>query len=189
MTHDFAKKNTKKKKKQPVKKSQVPGWLWGAVGVATGLFIALLVHLANIAPQAKQAAETEKTRSEKPVVSKKTESEAATAGKETKFEFYHLLKDQEVPVENRTVDQRKVQKYTYMLQAGSFRSFDDAEKVRVRLLLKDLNAKVTSSDDKNGRKWHRVMVGPFTSRSKMARARSMLIDDGIDTMLIKRKTS
>jgi cell division protein FtsN len=40
-----------------------------------------------------------------------------------------------------------------------------------------------------GSTWHRVQMGPLASRSKLASARNQLIQEGIDSMVIKRKVN
>jgi cell division protein FtsN len=40
----------------------------------------------------------------------------------------------------------------------------------------------------NGDLWHRVQIGPFQSRSVVANARSKLISNGIEALLLKRKS-
>ena len=44
---------------------------------------------------------------------------------------------------------------------------------------------VEETTGSNGR-WFRVYVGPFESRSKMAKARSLTASQDIDTLLLKR---
>lgn len=60
-----------------------------------------------------------------------------------------------------------------VLQAASFRSRDDAERLRAALLLLDLPATTSAISLDNGA-WHRVTVGPFQSRVKAERALTRL---------------
>jgi cell division protein FtsN len=74
---------------------------------------------------------------------------------------------------------------TYLLQAGSFRQAEDADRRRAELLLLGLQPRVEETNGSNGR-WYRVLLGPFDSRSKMAAARSLTAQQNIDTLLLKR---
>jgi cell division protein FtsN len=73
----------------------------------------------------------------------------------------------------------------YLLQAGSFKQRDDADRRRAELLLLGLEPKIEETNGDNGR-WFRVYVGPFESRSRMARARSLTAAQDIDTLLLIR---
>ena len=74
----------------------------------------------------------------------------------------------------------------YILQAGSFRQGADADRRRAQILLLGLDAKVESVEA-NGDRWHRVYVGPFQSHNTLTDARSKLINESIDTLVIRQK--
>ena len=183
MTHDFAKKPkaaATKSKKKAKPKSQVPGWVWLFTGIVTGIFICFLAYLADITP-AKKPAKAETTTS-KPA---KQEEEEST----TRFDFYTLLPEREVivPEEQPDTSGKPQQEIIYMLQAGSFKSAEDADRLRAKLILLGLDTKVEAVSGKGKGTWHRVQVGPFKSRSKLSAARNTLITEGIETLLLKRK--
>jgi cell division protein FtsN len=67
---------------------------------------------------------------------------------------------------------------TFTLQAASFRSADDANRLRATLLLMDLPASTSSSSLADG-VWYRVTVGPFADRADAERAMSLLRDQNI----------
>ena len=107
-----------------------------------------------------------------------------------RFDFYTLLKESEVfvpEVEESPQNQAPSEQYHYLLQAGSFRRYADADGLRAQLLLLNLDAAVETTGAKPGETWHRVLVGPFISRSKAANARAALLQNGIDNLLLKRK--
>ena len=103
---------------------------------------------------------------------------------ELKFDFYELLKDDEIMVspESSEIEQNS----QYVLQVGSFKSAQDAENLKVQLLLMNLSAESESVKGKSGVVWHRVLVGPFANTSKMASARAKLAQNEIDSLLLKR---
>ncbi|WP_339673019.1 SPOR domain-containing protein [Dasania marina] len=188
MTHDFAKKakgNSKKRNtsRSSAPKSQVPGWVWLFTGVVTGLFIAFLAHLADITP-----ASTESSNSNTKKVSKKAKTDDSKKQTTTSFEFYTLLPEREVivPIEESNSD-RPQQQIIYILQAGSFKNAADADRLRAKLILLGLDTKVEAVTGKGNDTWHRVQVGPFISRSKLSKARNLLINNNVETLLLKRK--
>ena len=186
MTHDYAKKPAPKKKKprktSNKKPSQVPGWVWLFTGIVTGLFLAFLGYLADVTPQQPQSEPAAKQQA-----AKKPKPQARD--NETKFDFYTLLPEREVivPVEPETGDNEPREQVFYLLQTGSFRNAADADRQRASLLLLGLDAKVDKVQGNNGDTWHRVQVGPFTNRSKLSKARGMLVDKGINPLTLKKK--
>jgi len=119
---------------------------------------------------------------------KKAAEKIKESASTTKFDFYTLLPEREVivPEQEGTPDEAASEQYQYILQAGSFKNSEDADRLRAQLILLGMTAKVDPVSS-NGSTWHRVQVGPFTSRSKLSKARSTLFDQNIDALLIKRK--
>jgi cell division protein FtsN len=74
----------------------------------------------------------------------------------------------------------------YVLQAGAFRTPDDADTMRARLVLLGLDARV-SPVDQNGTTWYRVRVGPYGQIDDINRIRKDLADNGIDSQVVKLK--
>ncbi|MCL6269918.1 SPOR domain-containing protein [Sansalvadorimonas sp. 2012CJ34-2] len=74
----------------------------------------------------------------------------------------------------------------FLLQAGSFRSSQDAERLRVRLILSGYEAKIARVSVRGGEEWHRVQVGPYDTRSAVDKAKTTLASQGLDTMLLRQ---
>jgi cell division protein FtsN len=74
----------------------------------------------------------------------------------------------------------------YLLQAGAFRSSDDAEGMKARLALLGFEARVVPADV-NGQPMYRVRIGPFAKQEDAARARARLIDGGIEASVIRQR--
>lgn len=186
MTHDFAKKPkpAAKRRKKSKPKTQVPAWVWLFTGVVLGLFIAFLGMLSGITPGSKP----DDLMPDMSTAKKAAEKIKETASSTTKFDFYTLLPEREVivPEQDSTPEPEASEQFQYILQAGSFKSSQDADRLRAELILLGMEAKVDPVSS-NGSTWHRVQVGPFTSRSRLSAARSTLFDQGIDALLIKRK--
>jgi cell division protein FtsN len=105
-----------------------------------------------------------------------------------RYEFYDLLPKTEInPAEvaayKSTPRTAKLDK-KYILQAASFRTAADAEKMRAQLLLSGLkNVHTNQSDGSNGT-WYRVRVGPFDNRSEMNKVHDKLTRLRISPMTI-----
>lgn len=72
----------------------------------------------------------------------------------------------------------------YILQAGSSRSATDAERLRASLALQGMTAQVQPVT-LNGETWHRIRVGPFSSRAEADAAQRQLHGARINTMLLE----
>ena len=75
----------------------------------------------------------------------------------------------------------------YLLQAGSFRSASDAEKLRVKLLLSGQDARVVKVTVGTGETWHRVQLGPYETSESIDQARGVLAEHKIEGLLLKVK--
>ena len=74
---------------------------------------------------------------------------------------------------------------SYILQAGSFRNRDEAEAVRVNLLLLNLPVSIQTVENL-GDTWHRVIVGPYSTAVTMSSARNILQSNSIESIVLKR---
>jgi cell division protein FtsN len=74
-----------------------------------------------------------------------------------------------------------------MLQTGSFKTSLEADTLRKKLELLDLNTSVEMVTTKKNEVWNRVMVGPFYTLAKIAEAQKVLNANKIDSLLLKRK--
>ena len=188
MAQDFAKKRkpaanrkkpTTRKKETASAPPTTSGWRWYGAGVLTGIFLCFLVYLGTLPPTGQtdggsQAQVQEDDATPKP-----------------RFDFYTLLPEQTIEVDAQEPEVAKPRVTSspssefYLLQAGSFRQREDADRRRAELLLLGLEPRVEESSGDNGR-WFRVYLGPFDSSSKMSKARSLTAAQNIETLLLKR---
>ncbi len=185
MSRDYAKTNRKKSsaKRSNIRNNypaQSPRWLWMLSGFLLGIFFMGLIHLWKT-PQQDIGR----------VIDQVTGITPGT-GPKPHFDFYTQLRDAEIivpdspPDDLRQASDEKGQNEVFILQAGSFKKLQDADSLRARLLLLNLNTQVEKSQSSKGGIWHRVLVGPFQSHSKLANARSTLLQNGIDNLVLKR---
>lgn len=143
------------------------------VGVMTGA-IASLGIVAGINPSALPAA-----------IAPSAEGTVESA-RQPSFTFFTTLEDESFSVDTgRSLDSGPSEYTQYVLQAGSFRAVADADRRRGELALLGLESSIEQMNTDTG-SWHRVYIGPFDSRSAMAKARALTAQSDIDTLLLKR---
>ncbi|HKJ70448.1 MAG TPA: SPOR domain-containing protein [Gammaproteobacteria bacterium] len=74
----------------------------------------------------------------------------------------------------------------FLVQVAAFRTRKAAEKLKARLALKGLQARVVSADLDAKGTWHRVRLGPYSGRADAERIRDRLEGDGMRGMILRR---
>ena len=74
----------------------------------------------------------------------------------------------------------------FFLQAGSFRRKDDADSLRAQIILLGQNVKVESGTVRE-ETWHRVLVGPFSTREQLGQAQKSLAASGFSNPLLQQR--
>ena len=189
MTRDY-------KNARPDVDKPLPGWVWLLTGLTMGLTVALLVYVnqPRVTPSEARPASNV---SPDPAPSAK-EGKTAPKDADRRFDFYTLLPELEVVVpenqarpaaENRARELVPVQTAAqgpYMLQAGSFQRFEEADSLKATLALLGVEANIqTVTVDRNT--WHRVRVGPYDNLAKLNRIRDRLARNQIDTMTLQER--
>lgn len=77
-----------------------------------------------------------------------------------------------------------VDPFLYFVQAGAFRTPDDAEAQRAKLSLMGVDARVTEREQ-SGRQVFRVRLGPFDKKEDADRNKEKLEAAGVDTALVR----
>jgi cell division protein FtsN len=184
MSHDYAKK---KKKSQASKSSGgLPPWFWLFTGIISGLFIAFLIYLSDLQFDGSKAESFEEEANQ---LSKeiKEQADRMREGKEAlqkpTFEFYKRLP--EFTIETPTPPKVKTtskSKKSFLLQVGSFRSFQDADALKAQLIMQGLDVQISSAND-----WHRVQVGPYATQHSLSKAQDLLANNNIESLLMEVK--
>jgi cell division protein FtsN len=183
MPRDY--KNAKRRSGGSSGLSGIAGFVLGlAVGlaVATGVYLYDRRPAARLAHQAAPMTPDEETSSQKPPASQEGE---------TQFDFYEMLPKFEVviPEKDGTATTNSaggaVQKPgAYILQAGSFRRMQDADRVRALIALQGVESKIQKVTVDNDT-WHRVRIGPITDLQKLEETRSKLRQAQIEALVIR----
>ena len=104
--------------------------------------------------------------SQNPLTRKETKNlEPATEKKTgTRFKFYDLLPESNIqPSEVDAYKFKEKNNQTdnaYLVQTGSFRNINDAERQKATIAYKGIKADIKVVTNNNGSKWYRVMAGP-----------------------------
>jgi len=77
-----------------------------------------------------------------------------------------------------------VDPFSYFIQAGAFRTPEDAEQQRAKLMLLGMQAKVTEREQA-GRTVYRVRLGPFDKKEDADKAKERLDNNSIETALVR----
>ena len=111
------------------------------------------------------------------------------------FQFPNLLKGDEINIprsENHSNSDTQANLDTnasYLLQVGSFKNIDEAESLRINLLLLNLPVFTEGFKTSSGGKLHRVLVGPFSNNKESSSARKKLMENDLDSLLLKRNNN
>jgi cell division protein FtsN len=166
-----------------------PGWIWMMFGLSIGLAVAFAIYINDrtpgvpIRPVAEQPTNVDDNKE-----SAGTELEEPP---EARFDFYNLLPkfevvipEQERDVRVETSPQAVVEPGVYVLQAGSFSAFEDADRRRATLALLGIESKIqrVTIDDKT---YHRVRIGPIDDLDQLNVLRSRLREAEIDVLRIR----
>lgn len=163
-------------------------WRWLLIIILVGAFAAFLIYLRS----SEQSGE--KTPPATQVVVKSQPPKPNPKPRkpfEPTFDFYTILPEQEVVVSEPEIKTRareesigKSKDAQYVIQAGSFRNRQDAEKVKAQLTALGIEAKIEAA--KNGTTtWHRVKIGPLSKMTKVDAIRSRLHAQGIDAVVMQ----
>ena len=124
-----------------------------------------------------------------------TVSEKSLKGKEptaaTHFDFYTLLPKMEVEISDRELEEamrslpKSNEPSAYLLQAGSFRKFSEADGLKARLALIGIVAQIRTVIIKNNETWYRVQIGPYDTLGELKPVRRRLKQNNIDFILLR----
>ncbi len=158
-------------------------WIFSLAAV--GVFIGFIVYLNTMeAPESTSPAP-------KPAVTTPAKPAPVKPAKETaqepKFKFYEMLPESEVvpPTVKEYTPSPSNQEFRYLVQTGSFRNPEDAERQRAQIAFQGMRAQVSRIDLEEGNTWYRVNVGPFDSRSQMNSAVDKLVAISIQPLVRK----
>lgn len=193
-------------KSQHTEHKPIPGWLWMLAGLAIGLFVSLLIYIKDnssgklvITETVAKVFQPQKQTDVRDVKKDKTTTppEPPTSNK-PKFDFYTILPELEVAIpeqelinttdnsNSKSTNDKAIQKY--ILQAGSFKKFEEADKLKARLALQGIVANIQKVKINDSDIWHRVRIGPLNNIKALNNTRRRLRDLGIASIVVKNKS-
>lgn len=190
MAKDYKNRAQRSRKKTP--QASVSAWKWLTVFILIALFVYFLVFLRSLAgkDEAKQLAI--------PVETPSQQSQAAAKSKEAKkppeprFDFYTILPEKEVVVPDHEIKTRtreeqvgKTKAVIYLLQAGSFRDYKEADKLKAQLALMGIESTIEKAQI-GDTIWNRIKIGPFKNLSRVNSIRAQLRANHIDVVVMEK---
>ncbi len=187
-------KRKRKRKPAPRKKQQeYPGWVWMLFGLGIGLSVALAIYMKDREPGAtvRPAATAPASVASRVDDSREVEVPAPEEQPEQRFDYYHMLPNFEVIIPEQEPDVRPdvapqavEQPGVYVLQAGSFTDYGDADRRRAQLALLGIESRIqrVTIDDQT---YHRVRIGPTRDLDELNMLRSRLHQAQIDVLRIR----
>ena len=187
------KRRTRKRSTSRTKKQDYPGWLWMLFGLSIGLSVAFAIYVKDrrpngVPPFAQKDTAPEVAADEKGAVESSVDTEPP---KKNRFDFYDMLPNFEVIIPEQEPNvaadiepQAVVKPGIYVLQAGSFTIYADADRRRAELALQGIESNIqrVSIDDKT---YHRVRIGPIDDLDQLNILRSRLRAARIDVLRIR----
>lgn len=172
------------------KQLYLPGWALLLAGLALGVVFVLLAQLVTGRSGSKdglaglvadRAAPQEEPARATP----------APAPAKPKLDFYTVLPEVETVLPERAARSRPdpappAQKNVrYVLQAGSFARFEDADQLKARLALQGLQAQIQKVTIEGKGEYHRVRLGPYDKLEDLDAVNRRLSEMGIETLRLK----
>lgn len=193
---NMAKKKSIKRKRRPSatrkgKSKPLPTWVFVGAGILVGLVVGGLIQLVisrTSSPDSGLRAlmtsgpgEEARVTAPKKTVQKKSER--------TKYDFYTILPEIEtvLPDSGRAsaIPLKTNKNVRYVLQAGSFARFVDADRLKASLTLNGLDAKIQKVSIENKGDFHRVRLGPYMDFSQLEQTHARLQSLGIKAIRLK----
>ncbi len=184
-------------RKKTAQKKNVPGWVWLTTGLLVGLFVAFLVYLRDHYPVMPPAGSTNSPAAApaERAPAPPEPQDAIPPVPKTRYDFYTILPEMEVaiPEDELAGDSgqgvpRIRKPGTYVLQAGAFHKYEEADRMKASLALLGVEASIQTVTIDGKETWHRVRIGPYSELGKLNRIRARLQQNDIEVILLKIKT-
>jgi cell division protein FtsN len=169
------------------------GWTGVVCGLAVGLGVAGIVYIKDHRPDAQisRTAKAERKKFHGNEPPEWSAGDPATEDSAKSYAFYDMLPKFEVVVPEKEKDVRpdiksvpETRRGTYVLQAGSYKNYADADRVRAQLALQGVESKVQKVSVDNDT-WHRVRIGPISKLDELNRLRQILRKAEVDVLVIR----
>lgn len=200
MARDYARTRGGKKKRPRPRRPATrrrnagpPGWVWLLCGICLGLVAAAVIYVFGRAGGLAPPADTEEDGTDRPAA----ETTETKADREPRFAFYEMLPNYEVVIPEEEYEQRDDGRATtspkvrepgrYLIQAGSFSRYADADRRKAELALLGLESEIEGVELEDGRTVYRVRSAPIKELERLNTTLKRLRDNDIDTLVMKAR--
>lgn len=174
----------------------LPAWAWMLIGLLIGGGVAWAAHL--------YITRSAKTPKPAPAITAQPAPRAAAKKPEPKplpppaakprFDFYTILPEMETVLPDKEPRSAKPKPSVetdarYILQAGSFANFEDADRLKARLALAGLEARIEKISIEDKGEYFRVRLGPYPKLEQLEAQNKKLADLGVRALRIKVKNA
>jgi cell division protein FtsN len=169
-----------------------PGWLLLVVGIGIGVVGVMLWQMYAHRGDGRSGLTNLFTSLNKPAEKPaKKEPEPAKPPK-PKFDFYTILPETETVLPERrskakTAKAKPEEGVSYILQAGSFAGFEEADQMKAKLALSGLVAHIQKITIEGKGEYHRVRLGPYENIDQLDATAAQLQKMGIKAIRLKVK--
>jgi cell division protein FtsN len=183
----------RRRRRFSVRRFRKPGWLFLLVGIGIGVVGVMLGQMLAHRGDGRSGLGNLFSSFSKPAekVAVKKEPEAAKPPK-PKFDFYTILPETETVLPERRVRAKPVRTkpeegVSYILQAGSFAGFEEADNMKARLALGGLVAHIQKITIEGKGEYHRVRLGPYENIDQLDTTAAQLQKMDIKAIRLKVK--
>jgi cell division protein FtsN len=172
-------------------------WKWMLITALIIGFVVFLVYLRSTGTKPEQSetvvqttpvpASTDSKNASNP--QKKQEIKAESGPIIPQFDFYTILPEKEVVLPDYEIGTRAreerighAKETSYIMQAGSFKEFKDADNMKAKLALMGIESRVEKAKVGSAT-WYRVKMGPFDRMVSVSSIRARLRQNGIDVVV------
>ncbi|MGR8981223.1 MAG: SPOR domain-containing protein [Gammaproteobacteria bacterium] len=180
----------RRRKRKSGRKDSISLWKWMLITFLIICFVVFLFYIrAEGNKQVKALPIPQMTQQKKLPAAKDKIAEAKPEPEIPHFDFYTILPEKETVVPDHEIATRTreeqvgaAKKTNYILQAGSFREFKEADRMRAKLALMGIESRIEKAKVGSAT-WYRIKLGPFTRMSSVSIIRTRLRKNGIDAVV------
>lgn len=187
MARDY-KHRANQRKKPAAPPARVSWWKWFLIILIFIAFSGFLYFLKTTPTEQKMVKPLPEKSKNRVKVDK-----AEQAKTETHYDFYTILPEKEVVVPDHEINMRsresdfgKVKPSQYVIQAGSFKNYAEADKLRAELAFMGVESKIEKARIGNVT-WNRVKIGPYKQAKSVTVIKRRLKKNHIDAVVIELK--
>jgi cell division protein FtsN len=169
-------------------------WLSFATGLGIGLVVATLVYFWKIDPRRLPGAPSVTTpEAAETIIEEPSNPDPLDQQQSVIPKIEVKVPEAELPpptapapaTDPATEIATKTEAGTYILQAGSFQRFEEADQAKAQLALQGVQATIQRVVINGHDVWHRVHVGPYRTLQEVQTVRTKLSQIGLNAIVLK----